>query len=457
MTTVSPIHHTSPVSLTRPPQPFILVVDDEPANLSLLKEALSSTGLKIRVVTNGLKAIELAQKNRPSLILLDVSMPGIDGFETCQRLKADENTADIPIIFATAFSEVEQKVKAFSLGAVDYITKPFHVEEVLARVKVQLSLQTLTLNLQSKNRALEQEIQARFSAEQALTQSNQQLQESLEQLQKTQVQLIQSEKMSSLGQMMAGIAHEMNNPVGFIYGNIKHLKQSMLGIFNLLDQYATEYPADTPAIAQIKEELDLDFLKADLPKILNSINVGLRRIQDILASMGVFSRLNEAERKEVDIEQGIDSVLLVLNRRLQVRANHPAINIIKDYGGLPPFECYPGELNQVLLHILANAIDALDAQTADPTAPMDIPTITLRTAIDNGQAMIHISDNGVGIPDDIQSKIFDPFFTTKPVGKGKGLGLSIAHQIIVEQHSGTLNVVSALHKGTTFSLSLPIP
>lgn len=442
-----------PQNSTRAPlDPFILVVDDEPANLSLLKEALSSIGLKIRVVTSGLKAIDLAQRTRPRLILLDVSMPGIDGFETCQRLKADEATADIPIIFATAFSEVEQKIKAFSLGAVDYITKPFHVEEVLARVKVQLALQRLTVDLRTKNQALEQENQARLSAEQALTQSNQQLQESLEQLQKTQVQLIQSEKMSSLGQMMAGIAHEMNNPVGFIFGNVNYLKQALGDVFGLLDQYAIDYPEETSAIASLKEDLDLDFLKDDLPKSLNSINVGLQRIQDILASMSVFSRLNEAERKKVDLEQGIDSVLLILNSRLLVRQNRPAIHVLRDYGGLPPIECYPGDLNQVFLQIISNAIDVLD-QPINRGYP---PIITIQTSVENNRAIIQVSDNGAGIPVSIQSKIFDPFFTTKPVGEGKGLGLSISHQIVVEQHGGTLDVVSTVNEGTTFSLSLPI-
>lgn len=180
----SSLYHISSATSIQPSKPFILVVDDEPANLSLLKEALSVTGLKIRVVTSGLKAIEIVKKNRPSLILLDVSMPGIDGFETCQRLKSDDETADIPIVFATAFSEVEQQIRAFSLGAVDYITKPFHVEEVLARVKIQLALQTLTTNLRDKNQVLEQEIQARTLAEKTLNDLNQTLQENLKELKK---------------------------------------------------------------------------------------------------------------------------------------------------------------------------------------------------------------------------------------------------------------------------------
>lgn len=447
------INSTESIPPPDPPDPFVLVVDDEPTNLSLLKEALSATGLKIRVVTNGLKAIELAQRSRPSLILLDVSMPGIDGFETCQRLKADTQTGDIPIIFATAFSEVDQKIKAFSLGAVDYITKPFHVEEVLARVKVQLALQSLATHLRGQNQVLEQEIQARMSAEQNLTEINQKLQESLKELQKTQVQLIQSEKMSSLGQMMAGIAHEINNPVGFIYGNIQHLKQSLFEIFELIDQYTADYPIDTTAIANIKKQLDLDFLKADLPKILHSIDAGTQRIQSILASMRIFSRLDEAERKKGDIEQGIDSVILILNSRLKFQHNRPAIQVIKKYNGLPKLDCYPGELNQAFLHIIANAIDALE-ETTSPT--INEPTITIQTALEKNLVSIKISDNGAGIPNSIQEKIFDPFFSTKLVGKGKGLGLSIAHQIIVEQHGGTLEVESNVGQGTTLTLLLPL-
>ena len=448
-----PRHQISATEPIQPSDPFVLVVDDEPTNLSLLKEALSATGLKIRVVTNGLKAIELVKKDRPSLILLDVSMPGIDGFETCHRLKADIQTADIPIIFATAFSEVDQKIKAFSLGAVDYITKPFHVEEVFARVKVQLALQSLHTHLRDKNQALEQEIQARMLAEQNLTKINQKLQESLKELQKTQVQLIQSEKMSSLGQMMAGIAHEINNPVGFIYGNIQYLKQSLFGIFELIDQYAKDYPIDTTPLTNIKKQLDLDFLKTDLPNILNSIDTGTQRIQDILASMRIFSRLDEAERKIVDIEKGIDSVLLIFNSRLKFQHNRPAIQVIKHYSGLSQLDCYPGELNQAFLHIIANAIDALE-ETTSPTVKE--PTIIIHTALEKDCASIKISDNGAGIPDNIQDKIFDPFFSTKLLGQGKGLGLSIAHQIIVEQHGGTLEVESSLGQGTTLNLWLPL-
>ena len=449
----SSLDHISPEAALSPTNSYILVVDDEPANLSLLKEALSVIGLKIRVVTSGLKAIEVVKKNHPSIILLDVSMPGIDGFETCKRLKSDPETADIPIVFATAFSEVEQKVKGFSLGAVDYITKPFHVEEVLARVKVQLALQTLTTHLRDKNKALEQEVQARVLAEKNLTALNQTLQENLEKLQKIQIELIQSEKMSSLGQMMAGIAHELNNPVGFIHGNIQYLQQYFLDLSKLVDQYTTDYPVDNEAIAALKQQFDLDFIRTDLPKVISSVSAGTNRIQNILESMHVYSRLNESNRKDVDIEKGIESVLLILNSRLKAQHNRSAIQVIKQYSELPPVDCYPRDLNQVFLHILTNSIDAFEE--TDRSTAQDL-TITIQTVLEQDSVVITISDNGPGIPNDIQEKIFDPFFSTKLVGQGKGLGLSIAHQIIVQQHGGTLTLDSAPGQGTTFILLLPL-
>ncbi|MEM9215140.1 MAG: response regulator [Cyanobacteria bacterium P01_F01_bin.150] len=446
-------HHIYTVGNTKASAPFILVVDDEPANLSLLKEALSATGLKIRVVTSGLKAIEIARKHPPRLILLDVAMPEIDGFETCQRLKADVQTANIPIIFATAFSELDQKIQAFSLGAVDYITKPFHVEEVLARVKVQLALQALNTNLQEKNQALEREVQARGLAEKNLTESNHKLQHSLQALQKAQVQLIQSKKMSSLGQMMAGIAHEINNPINFIYGNIQYLRQPILDIFRLIDQYTIDYPEETKTIANLKNELDLNFLKTDIPKVLTSIHDGVNRIQDILTSLRIFSHLNEAERKKTSIEKGIDSVLLILGNHIQEQHNRPAIRIIKQYSNLPLIYCYPGTLNQVFWHIIINAIDALEEQIDHA---IQTPAITIKTALEKESVSIKISDNGSGIPENVQEKIFDPFFSTKSVGNGKGLGLAISHQIIVEQHGGTLKVESNTGQGLTFTILLPL-
>lgn len=439
---------------------FILVVDDEPANLSLLKNALASTGLKVRVVTSGNKALDIIQKQQPILILLDISMPGIDGFETCRLIKSNPDTANIPVIFATALSENEQKIKGFSLGAVDYITKPFHVEEVLARVKVQIALQQLTTTLRHKNQQLEQEIRSREIAESTLQQTNHKLQQSLEELKNTQVQLIQSEKMSSLGILVAGVAHEINNPVSFIYGNLEPAQNYCQHLIDLINRYQQEYPSPSQELRNYINEIDLPFLENDLPKLFDSLGKGAERIRQIVLSLRNFSRLDEADMKAVNIHEGIDNTLLILNNRLKCQSKQPDIHVEKDYENLPLIECYPGQLNQVFMNILANAIEAIEESNSQKSThdlqlnPGKIHIST--TTFNHRHILIRISDNGVGIPECIRAKLFDPFFTTKPIGKGTGLGLSISHHIVTEKHKGSLTCDSILGRGSSFVIKLPI-
>lgn len=287
----------------------------------------------------------------------------------------------------------------------------------------------------------------------------------IQELKQAQTQLVQSEKMSSLGQMVAGVAHEINNPVSFIYGNLNHANQYITDLLGLLDLYQENYPHPVAEIQDRAEEIDLEFILEDLPNMLNSMQVGADRIREIVLSLRNFSRLDESELKQADIHEGIDSTLLILQHRLRPQATtkergpQPEIQVIKKYGNLPLVECYPGQLNQVFMNILANAIDALSESVVaslekeKPTYPQ----IYIRTlVVKDNHVAIAIRDNGPGIPESARAKLFDPFFTTKPVGQGTGLGLSISYQIIVKKHHGRLKCQSLPGQGTQFLIAIPI-
>ena len=280
------------------------------------------------------------------------------------------------------------------------------------------------------------------------------LTQALEELQLTQTQLIQSEKMSGLGQMVAGIAHEINNPVSFIHGNLNPTRTYITDLLQHLHLYQTS--ASTYEIQTHAEDIDLEFLIDDLPKILSSMKIGTDRIREIVLSLRNFSRLDESDRKTVDIHEGIESTLLILNHRLKRNTGtvHDTIQIHKNYGAHGSIACFPSQLNQVIMNLLSNSIDALDAHTSLQLHP----TITITTDANTSQnhLQIQIQDNGSGIPREVQSRIFDPFFTTKAIGKGTGLGLSISYQIITLKHHGTLVCHSSPEHGTTFTITLPI-
>ncbi len=298
------------------------------------------------------------------------------------------------------------------------------------------------------------------------------LEVAMQQLQTTQGQLIQAEKMSSIGQLVAGVAHEINNPVSFIYGNVNHADEYVKDLLFLLALYQEHYPEPVTEIQEEAEAIDVDFLIEDLPKTIKSMTVGAERIQNIVLSLRNFSRTDEAEIKAVDIHQGLNSTLMILQHRLKATSGHQAIQVIKKYADLPLIECYPGQLNQVFMNLLANAIDALEDTLAQTPSKDYIPTLTLgtevlqkspkETPIEGGDAVnpefivIWIEDNGSGIPPEILPNIFNPFFTTKPIGKGTGLGLSISYQIIVEKHLGQFNCFSKVGKGTEFRIQLPV-
>lgn len=295
--------------------------------------------------------------------------------------------------------------------------------------------------------------------EDRVTQRTAELTQTLTELQETQTQLIQSEKMSSLGQLVAGIAHEVNNPVNFVHGNLQHLRGYTQDLLILVQLYQAYYPDPIPEIVDKLETVDLPFLKADLAKLLKSMEMGTRRIQEIVVSLRNFSRIDESDRKAVNVHEGIDSTLEILQHRLKATDRRPAIQVCKDYGDLPLVACYPGQLNQVIMNLLANAIDALDENNsgrsyADLVTHPHIIQIQTRVA-QPGWVTIAIQDNGSGIPEALQSKLFNPFFTTKPIGQGTGMGLSISYRII-EKHGGKLYVDPACHQGGRFVIDLPI-
>jgi len=422
---------------------LILVVDDTLANLEVVAAALSDASFEVAIATDGERALKQATLCQPDLILLDIMMPGIDGFETCRRLKALPVTQSIPVIFMTALSDATDKVKGFNLGAVDYITKPFQEAELLARVTMHLKLHHL-------NQTLEEQVEQRTA----------ELNEAIQQLQRSQLQLVQSEKMAVLGQLVAGVAHEINNPVNFIHGNLTHVKDYAEDLLSFVEVYQQHSDKSIPELRAAAVSLDLEFIRHDLPKTLTSMQIGTQRICDIVRSLRSFSRLDEAECKDVDIHEGIDSTLLILHHRLKSKPDHPEIRVIREYGKLPLVECCAGLLNQVFMNLLANAIDAIEDVNSKRTFEENQANpgqITIHTSlIDHQWVQIAIADNGVGIDPKIQQRIFDPFFTTKPSSKGTGMGMSISHQIIAEKHRGTISCKSVLGQGAEFIVQIPI-
>jgi signal transduction histidine kinase len=298
-----------------------------------------------------------------------------------------------------------------------------------------------------------------------LIKANGELGQALTDLQQMQVHLIQSEKMSSLGQLIAGIAHEINNPVNFIHGNLSHLHNYVINLLAFVELSQKSLEKITPELESKAEEIDLEFIKIDLPKIIKSMEVGTHRIREIVLSLRNFSHIDEAELKAIDIHQGIEDTLLILGHRIkpQKNSNSPRIQIVKQYGDLPLVNCYAGQLNQVFVNILANAIDAIEEAISRENSPQlsnigdRQPCISIQTqVIDDNYVEIAIADNGSGIPEAIQPQIFNPFFTTKPVGKGTGMGMAISYQIITEKHGGKLECFSTPNQGTEFVIQIPI-
>ncbi len=428
----------------------ILVIDDSPTNLEILHDVLGGAGYEVLVEMDGISGIEQVESNPPDLILLDVMMPKIDGFETCRRLQANPSAKDIPIIFITALTEPEEKVKGLSLGAVDYITKPFEQQEVLARISLHLKLRKLNVELDRQKQELEIRVDERTS----------ELSQTLDELKQTQLQLVQTEKISSLGQLVAGVAHEVNNPIGFISTNLHYANQYVEDLLKLVRLFQKNCSNPGSEVEEQIELMDLGHIDKDLPKLMSSMKLGTDTIKGIMQSLRNFSRTDGENKKFVDIHEGIEATLMILQHRLKAYPKRAAIQIVKDYSILPKIQCYPGQLNQVFMNLLANAIDVLEESmlpyedlSHNPTIVN--PQIYIATTIDKHQLTIKIADNGKGMPESIRNEIFQPFFTTKPEGKGTGLGLSISYKIITENHGGNLQCISSPGKGTEFLIQIP--
>ncbi|MBI5251467.1 MAG: response regulator [Desulfomonile tiedjei] len=411
----------------------IMIVDDTPENLRLLEGMLRDKGYSVRPFPRGSLALKGAENCPPDLILLDIKMPGMDGYEVCSRLKLNEKLKEIPVIFISALNEPLDKLTAFTCGGVDYVTKPFQVEEVLARVETHIKLRQYQVEIERQN---------------------DRLRGTLEQLRSAQTKLVESEKMASLGILTAGIAHEINNPINFITSGISGLKKLLDQVLLLIERYTnldTAHPkADLKKIDELKEEMDFDDVLNGIKELTASISTGASRAAEIVRSLRIFSRLDENDKKLADINENIDLTLTLLRNQYK-----DTISIDKQYGHIPQLLCSPGKLNQVFTNILVNAIEAIKSMPI----PLTEERIAIKTGIvtegDTELVEIEIRDSGPGIAKEIRDHIFEPFFTSKEVGKGTGLGLSIS-QGIVQSHQGTIDVESEPGMGATFRIRLPI-
>lgn len=412
----------------------VMIVDDMPANLRLLEKMLKDRGYRVRPFPRGTMALKSAINDPPDLILLDINMPEMNGYEVCRHLKADDITRDIPVIFISAHTETQDKVEAFRSGGVDYVTKPFQVEEVCARVQTHMRLSHYREALKNKNTELET---------------------ALEKLKAAQVQLVQSEKMASLGVLTAGVAHEINNPINFIVSGIKGLSHLIADMWKILDVFGelTEKNAHEklPEIEALKKEMDMDDIRSGVTELMANIRTGAERTADIVQGLRTFSRLDESMKKAVDVHENLNSALMLLHHRYKDR-----ICIKKEYGTVPLLLCYPGRLNQVFMNILSNALDAIEERMKKEHFEAGI---SIRTEVreKNGEpwVFIRIADTGTGISEDILPRIYEPFFTTKEIGRGVGLGLSIIHGI-VSDHGGFMETESRQGQGTAFTICLPL-
>ncbi len=427
----------------------IIIVDDEPTVHQVTKLALKNFVFDDKPLnffsaysTQESKELIAAHPDA-AMILLDVVMDTHDaGLQVVRYIREELANKQVRIILRTGQpGEAPEESVIINYDINDY------------KLKVELTRQKLITTTISALRSYRD-----FTT---IEKQSVKLTQALETLQNAQFQLVQSEKMSALGNLVAGVAHEINNPVGFVTGNLKMAREYVGGLFKLIELYQKYYPNSEPEIEQEIENIDLEYLRDDLPKLFNSLTVGSERIRNISNSLRTFARADNEYKMPFNIHEGIDSTIMILQHRLKADKSHPEIKVIKNYGDLPLINCYSGQLNQVFMNLLANAIDALEESNIDKNfteveASLNQIEITTNLTKDKTTAVIKITDNALGITQEVQQKIFEYLFTTKPVGKGTGLGLSIARQIIVEKHDGNLNFHSEFGKGTEFIIEIPV-
>ena len=401
----------------------LLVVDDSLTNRTLLTHSLQKAGYETIEASDGPRALEIARAQLPDLMLLDVSMPGMDGFEVCSLLKADQATCAIPIVFLTALSSADDIQRAFAVGGSDYVRKPFHLGEIKARVSVHL-----------------------------------QLRRAAEELKETHVRLLHAQKLESIGQLAAGIAHEINTPTQYVGDNLLFLREAFDDVLPLVRAssdlaravLAGEGAREAGALQEALEAADLEYLAEEIPRAFAQSVEGVGRVTSIVRGMKEFSHPGQKDPTSVDLNRAIESTLTVATNEWKYVAK-----VETDFDPeLPPVRCVPGEINQVVLNMIVNAAHAIADVVGDGAAGKG--TIRVGTRRDGDFVEIRIADTGSGIPDGARERVFDPFFTTKGVGKGTGQGLAIAHDVVVKKHGGALSFETEIGKGTTFSVRLPL-
>jgi signal transduction histidine kinase len=421
----------------------ILIVDDVPDNIRFLSNFLTGKGYVVRKATSGRSAIKAIESLVPDLVLLDIMMDGMDGYEVCRWIKDGSYAQAVPVIFLSAGDSINEKVKAFQIGASDYITKPFYLEEVLARIETQLTISRLQRQLENQNV---------------------QLQSVLENLRKNQEHLIQTEKMATLKKIVAGVSHEVNNPLSFILCNIDPARHYLADFADLVSRYQRSYDIKTYSndgsqpvsdLSEARRDVDFSFIIKDFNRLLTSIEKGADRIYRVTQSLKNFTHLDETGLKELDINQNLEHTLNLLQDRLANQGH--SIHVQRDYGEVPFINGHPDQICQVFFNILVNAIEAIVDKFGQGKTQDLLPMITITTAtLEDHSVIIRIHDNGIGIPEMNQSRIMQPFFTTRPAGQGLGLGLVTCKRIIEEVHGGRLSFVSIDKLETEFTIILPI-
>jgi len=417
----------------------VLIVDDDKTNTLVLVSQLKSGGYRTQTAANGREALETVKNELPDLILLDIMMPGMDGFETAARLKADPRSRNVPIIMVTAIDDRESRLAALAAGAEEFLTKPVERTELLIRVRNLLKLKKYQDFLASHRDLLEQQV----------AQRNSQLAVANTRLSEAEERALGAEKLASIGQLAAGIAHEINNPISFVNSNLLALNryvEQLLAALRLYEEAERLLPKDAAISIQLKEfhdKTDLAFVKDDLLLLFKESHGGISRVRKIVQDLRDFSHVDQSQEWQLaNLHRCLDSTLNVAGHEIQRRAE-----VLKEYGDIPEVECLPLRLNQVFLNLLINAAHAIGGDRRG--------RIIVRTGRSGDEVWIEVSDNGCGIPAENLKRIFDPFFTTKPVGMGSGLGLSVSYGI-VEEHRGRIEVSTRLGEGSTFRVTLPI-